>query len=395
MKRMTSSTRANRVTPAELAGGFALPGAVPLSGSIEESFRRRLDVLPPETRRLLRLAAADPVGDPALVWRAAARLGIGTDAATAAVEAGLIEFGTRVRFRHPLVRSAAYRSASLTDRQDVHRALAEVTDPEIDPDRRAWHRAHAAPGPDEEVAEELERSGGRAQARGGLAAVAAFLERAAIATPKPRLRAQRLLSAARAKSDVGALDAALALLVAVEAGPLERLQAAGVEHLRGQFALVQRRGDAARLLVNAARRFEPLNAELARETHLEALGAAMWVGDFGGPGGMKEAAEAARAAPSAPEPPRAVDVLLDALAIRLTEGYAAAAPMLTRALELLLALDLADDGIGRWLRLVGASSSAIVAIELWDAESSHALAARLTQFARETGAVVHLQFALD
>ena len=403
-EQIVSETRGNplallelprTVTPAELAGGFALPGAVPLSGSIEESFRRRLDVLPPETRRLLRLAAADPVGDPALVWAAAARLGIGTDAATAGVEAGLIEFGARVRFRHPLVRSAAYRSASLTDRQDVHRALAEVTDPEIDPDRRAWHRAHAVPGPDEEVAEELERSAGRAQARGGLAAVAAFLERAAIATPEPRLRVRRLLSAARAKSDVGALDAALTLLAAVEAGPLERAQAAEVEHLRGQFALVQRRGNAARLLVNAARRFEPFNAELARETHLEALGAAMWIGDFGGPGGMKEAAEAARAAPAAPEPPRAVDVLLDALAIRLTQGYAAAAPTLARAQELLLALDLADDGIGRWLQLVGASSSAIVAMELWDAESSYALAARLTQFARDSGAVVHLQFALD
>ena len=400
-EQIVSETRGNplallelprTVTPAELAGGFALPGAVPLSGSIEESFRRRLGGLPPETRRLLRLAAADPVGDPALVWRAAARLGIGTDAATAAVEAGLIEFGARVRFRHPLVRSAAYRSASLTDKQDVHRALAEVTDPELDPDRRAWHRAHAAPGPDEEVAEELVRSAGRAQARGGLAAVAAFLERAAIATPERGLRVQRLLNAARAKSDVGALDAALALLVAVEAGPLGRLQTAEVEHLRGQFALLQRRDDAAPLLMHAARRFDPLDAELAREAHLEALGAAMWVGD---PAGMVAAAEAARAAPSAPEPPRTVDVLLDAFAIRLTQGYPAAAPMLTRALELLLAQDVANNGIGRRLRLVGASFSAIVTLELWDAESSHALATRLTQFARQTGAVVHLQFALD
>ena len=248
------------VTPAELAGGFGLPDAVPLSGSIEESFRRRLDALSAETRRLLQLAAADPVGEPVLVWRAAERLGIGTEAATPAVEAGLIEFGARVRFRHPLVRSAAYRSASRQERQDVHRALAEVTDPEIDPDRRAWHRAHAAPGPD------------RAQARGGFAAAAAFLERAAMLTPEPARRAQRLLAAARAKYAAGALDAALGLLVAVEAGPPDALRTAEVEHLRGQIASVQQRGgDAARLLLSAARRLEPLNVNFARETHLESL----------------------------------------------------------------------------------------------------------------------------
>ena len=191
------------VTPVELAGGFALPGAVPLSGRIEESFRRRLDVLGADTRRLLQLAAADPVGEAVLVWRAAERLAIGTDAATPAVEAGLVEFGARVQFRHPLVRSAAYRSASVQERQDAHRALAEVTDPQVDPDRRAWHRAQAAPGPDEDVAGELERSASRAQARGGLAAAAAFLERAAMLTPEPTCRAQRLLAAARAKRDAG------------------------------------------------------------------------------------------------------------------------------------------------------------------------------------------------
>ena len=318
------------VTPAELAGGFALPGALPLSGRIEESFRRRLGALPVETRRLLQLAAADPVGEPSLLWHAAERLAIGSEAAAPAVEAGLIVFGARVQFRHPLVRSAAYRSASLQERQEVHGALAEVTDAEIDPDRRAWHRAQAAPGPDEDVAEELERSAGRAQARGGLAAAAAFLERAAMLTPEPARRAQRLLAAVRAKRDAGALEAALGLLVAVEAGPLDPLSAAEVEHLRGQIALEQQRGrDAARLLLSAARRLEPLNADLARETHLEALVAAMWVADLDNPGGVLAAAEAARAAPTGPEPPRPVDVLLDALAIRLTDGYAAAAPTLT------------------------------------------------------------------
>jgi DNA-binding CsgD family transcriptional regulator len=384
------------LTPADLAGGFGLPDGVPLTGRIEESFRRRLGTLPAETRSLLRIAAADPTGDPVLVWRAAERLAIGPDAATSAIDAGLIEFGARVRFRHPLVRSAAYRSASVQERRDAHWALAEVTDPEVDPDRRAWHRAQAAPGPDEDVAEELERSAGRAQARGGLAAVAAFLERAAILTPDRDRRTQRLLAAAAAKSDAGAIDAALGLLVAVEAGPLDGMRTAELEHLRGQFALVQRRGsDAARPLLSAARRFEPFDPALARETHLEALGTAIWVSDLGSPGCLREATEAARAAPPGPEPPRAVDVLLDALALRLAEGYAAAAPTLRRALDLVLALDVADDEVGRWLWLVGASSSAIIALELWDDESSYAMAVRLTQLARDRGALVHLQFALD
>ena len=382
------------LTPAELAGGFALPGAMPLSGQIEQSFRRRLDALPAKTRRLLQLAAADPVGEPSLLWRAAERLAIGTEDATPAVEAGLIEFGARVQFRHPLVRSAAYRSASLQERQDVHGALAEVTDPEIDPDRRAWHRAQAAPGPDEAVAEELERSAGRAQARGGLAAAAAFLERAAMLTPEPARRVQRLLAAAKVKRDAGALDAALGLLVTVEAGALDERQAAEVERLRGQIAFDQRRaGVAAPLLLGAARRLEPLDADLARETHLEALGAAMWVGDLERPGAVREAAEAARAAPPGPDPPRAVDLLLDAIAIRQAEGFAAAAPLLTRALEPILALNLADQ-TSRWL-FSPIPVSDFIALELWDAESWHALAARQVQFGRDTGALVRLQFALN
>jgi len=404
--RIVAETRGNPLallellrglTPAELAGGFGLPGAVPISGRVEESFRRRLDALPAETRRLLQLAAADPAGDPGLVWQAAGWLGIGVEAATPAAGAGLVEFGTRVRFRHPLARSAAYRSASLQERQEVHRALAEVTDPEADPDRRAWHRAQAAAGPDEDVARELERSAGRAQARGGLAAAAAFHERAALLTRDPGCRVQRLLAAARAKSDAGALDAALGLLVAVEAGPSDPLRAAEVEHLRGQIAMMQRRAsDAARLLLSAARRLEPLNSGLARETHLEALGAAVWTADLGRAGGLREAAEAARAAPSGPEPPRLVDVMLDGLAVRFTEGYASAAPMLARALEEFLALDVGTDlEADRWLWLAGGRASVIVALELWDAESAHTLATRLARSARDTGALVHLQFALN
>ena len=377
---------------AELAGGFGLHGAAPVA-PVDESFRRRVEALPAQTRRLLLVAAADPTGDPGLVWRAAGRLGIAPGAATPAAEAGLAEFGTRVVFRHPLARSAAYQAASRQDRQDAHRALAEVTDPQLDPDRRAWHRAQAAPGPDEDVAWELERSAGRAQARGGLAAAAAFLERAAVLSPEPARRARRLLAAARARGDAGGLDAALGLLIAVEAGPLDALQAAEVEHLRGQIAAHQRRGsDAARLLLSAARRLEPLDPALARETHLEALVAAIWAGDLDNPGGVLQAAEAA---PTGPQPPRVVDVLLDAFAVRFTDGYAATAPALDRVLGLLLALDVADDDAGRWFWLAGASSNAVVALELWDPESWHALAARQVQAARDAGALAHLQFALD
>jgi DNA-binding CsgD family transcriptional regulator len=403
--RIVAETRGNPLallelprglTPAELAGGFGLPGAGPLSGRIEAAFERRLDALPADARMLVLVAAAEPVGDPVLVWRAAEQLGIGVGAATPAAEAGLLEFRSHVLFRHPLVRFVAYRSASLQERQKVHRALAEVTDPDVDPDRRAWHRAQAAAGPDEDVAQELERSAGRAQGRGGLAAAAAFLEQAAMLTAEPTLRLQRLLAAARAKRDAGTLDAALGLLVAVEAGPLDPLEAAEVQRLRGQIAFDQQRaGDAARLLLGAAKRLEPLNVDAARETHLESLRAAIWAADLAGHGAQREAAEAARATPPGPQPPRAVDVKLDALAVRLTEGSAAAAPLLTRALELSLAIDDGIDQVGRSLWLANSRASDIVAIEVWDAESSHALATRQVQFARDTGALVQLQFALN
>jgi DNA-binding CsgD family transcriptional regulator/tetratricopeptide (TPR) repeat protein len=379
------------LSPAQLAGGFGLPGAVSLPGRIEESFRRQLDVLPEETRRLLQVAAADPSGDPLLVWRAARRLGIPVHAP--APGAGLAEFGAQVRFRHPLARSAAYRSAAVQQMREVHAALAEATDPVVDPDRRAWHRAQATPEPNEDVAAELERSAGRAQDRGGLAAAAAFLERAALLTPGPVRRAQRLLAAARAHRDAGSLDAALELLVAVEAGPLDALKSAEMEHLRGQISFDQdRESDAARLLLRAARLFEPLDAGLAREIYLNALAAAMLAGDLGQPGGVREAAEAARNGPPGPDPPRPVDVLLDALALRVTEGYAAAAAALNRAVELLVSLDAGEDR--RWLWLMGARASRIIARELWDFESWHALAVRQLQVARDMGALVQLQFAL-
>jgi DNA-binding CsgD family transcriptional regulator len=384
------------LSAAELAGGFAVPAAVGLAASLEDGFGRRLDALPPDTLRLVRLAAADPVGDPLLVWRAAERLGIPPEAATPAVEADLLEIRAQVRFRHPLVRSAAYRSASPSERRALHAALAEATDAEAHPDRRAWHRAQAAAGPDAEVADELERSAARAQARGGVAASAAFLESAATLTPDPAERVRRLIAAAHAKRHAGALEAALHLLTAAEAGPVSALQAAEAEHLRGDVAFDQRRvGDATRLLVGAARRLEPLDPELARATHLEALGAAIWAGDLDNPGALRGAAEAARAAPPAPDPPGPEDVVLDGLAVRLTDGYAAAAPALERALRTVLALEVPTADLGRWLWLTGARATGLIALELWDADAWHALASRQVRVARESGALVQLQFALN
>jgi DNA-binding CsgD family transcriptional regulator len=383
------------LTPTQLAGGFGLPPAVPLSVSIEESFTRRLANLPGDARRLLLVAAADPVGDTALVWRAAQQLGIPESAAETVEAEDLLELGARAVFRHPLVRSAVYRAAGLKERRAVHRALAAATDPELDPDRRAWHRAQAAARPDEVVAAELERSAGRAQARGGLAAVAAFIERAAALTPEPTHRAQRLLAAAAAKRDAGDLEAALGLMADVDAGALDELGRARVDLLGARIALEQRRGgDAGRLFLSAASRLEPLDPELARETYLEALGGAM-ASDVEVVGGAPAVAAAARAAPPGTVPPRTADVLLDAFAIRLTDGYAAAAPTLARALELLLAMDLSNEDVGRWLSVSSGRNSNIVALEMWDDEALHLLAARQVQVARDTGALAHLQFALS
>ena len=244
-------------------------------------------------------------------------------------------------FRHPLVRSAVYSAAEPDERRRIHGALADATDPELDPDRRAWHRAQAAAAPDEEVAAELERSAGRAQARGGFAAVAGFLERAATLTPESKRRAQRRLAAAAAKRDAGDLEGALELLAGIESDALDESGHARAELLQAQIALAQRRGgDAGRLFLSAASRLEPLDPELARETYLEALGGAM-ARDIEVVGGAPAVARAARAAPPGREPARAVDVLLDGLVTRLIDGYAAAAPLLAHALELELAADVA------------------------------------------------------
>ena len=371
------------LAPEGLAGGYSLPDAKPLAGQIEQSFLRRLEPLPRDSQRLVLTAAAEPVGDVTLLWRAAERLGIGAEASVPAEAAGLMEITSRVRFRHPLVRSAAYRAATVPERQEAHRALADATDPDVDPDRRAWHRAHAAAAPDEAVAAELERSADRAQRRSGLAAAAAFLQRAAELTPDPDKRADRALLAAQAKLDVAAPGIASELLMTAELGALDDLQRARLERLRAQIAFTWRRGrDAPPMLLGAARRLEPLDAGLARETYLEAIAAAMYAGSLGSGAGVRETAEAARAAPPAPHPPRAIDLLLDGLAARFADGNAAGVPLLQRALDAFRPGQGGGDEHSHWLWL-----ACRLAPDLWDDELWHALATHGLRVARESGAL--------
>jgi DNA-binding CsgD family transcriptional regulator len=376
---------------AELAGGFGVAGPQPVVGRIEQSFLRRIAQLPRLTRRLLLLAAAEPVGDPALLWRAAGNLGIGAGDAAPAEEDRLLTIAVQVTFRHPLVRSAVYQAAPAADRRHAHQAIAGAIDPATDPDRRAWHQAHAAAGPDEDIAAELERSASRAQARGGLAAAAAFLERSAALTLEPTRRAERALAAAQAKDQAGAFIPALRLLATAEAGPLDDLQRATADLMRGRIAFSSSRGsDAPPLLVKAARQFEPLDARQARETYLEALSAALFAGRLALGGGVREVAEAARAAPPSPQPARPPDLLLDGLAVLITEGYQAGVPLLKQAVRAFRGEDISMGERMRWLWV--ACHAAIV---VWDHETWDVLAARQVQLARDAGALAVLPMALN
>jgi DNA-binding CsgD family transcriptional regulator len=397
--RLVAETRGNplalldlprSVSAAGLAGGFELPAVTDLPRHLEDHYLERANKLPALTQRLLLLAAAEPMGDATLVWRAAHRLGIEKSALGPAEDAQLVEIGARVRFRHPLVRSATYRAAVASERRAVHEALAEVTDPDTDPDRRAWHRAHAALAVDEAVADELERSADRAQARGGVAAAAAFLARAAELTPDPAERGRRALAAAHAKFDAAASDEALELLATAELVSLDELQRAKLERLRAQIAFNRTRGrNAPALLLDAARRLEPLDAEMARETHLEAVAASMFAGRLGGEPSIREAAEAALAAPSGPKPRRAIDLLLDGLATRFIEGYAAGVPPLRTALDAFRRVEELSARDVRWLWL-----ACRLAQDLWDDELWYVLATRGVRVARETGALSVLPIAL-
>jgi len=381
------------LSPAELAGGFGLPGAAPPADRIQDGFTRQLGALPDQTRRLVQPCAADPCGDRQLLWRAAGRLGIPIQAAAPAVEAGLVEFGIRVRFRHPLARSAAYWSTSHRDRRAVHEALAQVTDPVADPDWRAWHRARAAFGPDEEIAAELERSAGRAQVRGGLAAAAAFLERSVLLTADPARHAERALAAAWASMQAGAFGQARDLLAEAEgqgSGPLDEFASARLELLRGQIACASGLGsDALPLLLKAAKRLEQLDIELAREAYLSAWMAALFGGRLAAGGDLLEVCRAARALPP-PAEPRMVDLVLDGLALIVTDGPAAAAAALRRAVHAFADADITAADTSRWSWLAPAAASV-----LWDDAAWRVLLVRQVRLARTVGALDQLPATLD
>jgi len=378
------------LTTQQLAGGFGLPGAVRLPGGVDGSFRQRVHALPEQTRRLLLIAAAEPLGDPAMLWRAAAMFGIGAEAAEPAAEASLVEFGIRVRFRHPIVRSVIYGSALPQERQEVHAALAEVTDPQRDPDRRAWHRAHAALGPDEAVAAELERSADRAQARGGVAAAAAFLERATMLTLDPTRRTERALAAASANLQAGAFGAVRQLLPVAEAGASTDLQQARIDFVAADLAFVTNRGsDAPSLLLKAAKRLEPVDADLSRATYLQALCSAMFAGRLALGGGVLEVARDVEAAPPPTSAPRASDFLLDGLVAHYTTGYAAGVPLLRQALDV-FETDVPVEEKLRWYWVAG-----IVAQHLWDDDRWQLLTDRHVQLTRDVGALSELPMALS
>ncbi|MFI5488433.1 ATP-binding protein [Micromonospora echinaurantiaca] len=385
------------LAPAELAGGYGLRGSRSLASHVESAIFQHFLSLPPDSQRLLLTAAAEPTGDGALLWRAAGLQEIPVDAAAPAESEGLVEFGARVRFHHPLVRSAVYQRTPPPDRRAAHRALAQATDAHLDPDRRAWHRAQAATGPDESVAVDLERSADRAQGRGGAAAAAAFLRRAAELTPDPARRVTRALAAAELDIEAGGAGQADSLLAVAEAGPLDDLQRARLERLRARLVFAQlRRADAPRLLLDAARRLAPLDGALARDTLLEAVGAAIFAGRLNDGPGQREVAEAVRAGPSPPSPPRAVDILLDGMAGLILDRCAPAVDALRRALDLVRQEQKsgATNADRRWLWLAFRVIPEPLAPELWDDDAWHEMATDAVGIARESGALSVLPMAL-
>jgi DNA-binding CsgD family transcriptional regulator len=379
------------LSPSQLAGGFGLPQALPVSAGVEESFMRRLASLSQDAHRLLLVAAADPVGDPALVWRAAERLGIPKSAANTVESQDLLVLSPRVAFRHPLVRSAIYRASDADERRKIRRALAEATDPRIDPDRRAWHRAQATSVPDEDVASELERSAVRAQARGGFAAAAAFLERAVVLSPEPRRRAQRALAAAQAKFEAGAIEDALDLLDSAESDSAsDEGVRVHVHLLRAQIAFASRRGgDATPLLLAAARELEGADPSLTRATFLDALSAAMIAGRLAQETGVLQVSEAALAGPPMPATPAPSDLLLQGLAVRFTQGYAAGAPLIKRALLAFQRELLPSQEHARWIWY-----ASWIALFMWDDEAWTVLSSRHDAFVRRTGSLSALPLVL-
>jgi DNA-binding CsgD family transcriptional regulator len=392
--RIVAETRGNPLAllglprgrrPAEMAGGFAAPELAPLPDQLQQTFLRRVADLPEQTRLLLALAAADPTGDPVLVHRAAGLLGLGAEAAEHAVASGFLDLAEHVVFRHPLARAAAYRAAAPGHRRQVHAALAEVTDAQAEPDRRAWHRAHTVSAPDEEVAAELVRSAGRAQARGGLAAAGAFLERSVMLTADPAHRADRTLAAALANMRAGSFDKAVKLLVTTETGPLDDFAGAQVDLLRGQLVVAAGLGsDGPALLLKAAKRLESTDLQLARQAYMSAWMAALSAGRFAGGGDLLEVSHAARALPRPGRPPDLLALALDGLTLLVTDGATAAGPALRRAASAAAQADIsADEGLrSGWI--------AQLACVLRDDDRWQAVLGRQVRLARDAGALDQL-----
>ncbi|MFD7111003.1 AAA family ATPase [Streptomyces microflavus] len=378
------------LSTAEIAGGFGLPGALPPSGRVEESFRRRIGALPEDARTLILLAAADPTGNPTLVWAAAAKLRISAEAAEPLADAGLADFGTRVSFRHPLSRSVTYQAASPRDRRLAHEALAESIEERFDPDRRAWHRAQAAVGPDEEVAAALTRSADRAGRRGGLAAAAAFRKRAAILSPDTGGRAKRALDAAHVHIQIGAFDAAHSLLNMIDPAALRGRRRADLDVLRAQIAFAtDRGGQAALLLLEAARNLRSVDAALCRAAYLDALSAAIFAGRLSKNGScLRHVVREAATAPTIPNP-RAPDLLLDGLIVYFERGCTDAQAGLRWALT-----KFEDDSAMRenlrWFWI----ASVVAALRTWDYRRWDTLSAIHVKAARDTGALSELPLAL-
>jgi DNA-binding CsgD family transcriptional regulator len=379
-----------RLTSVQLAGGFGLTEAQALTDRIEETFSRRLGTLSDETRRLLLVAAAEPVGDPVLLFRACERLGI--EASAPDLETGgLLELGARVTFRHPLARSAVYRSAAVEERREVHRALAEATDEGTDPDRRAWHLAAAAPGPDESVAVELERSASRAQARGGAAAAAAFLQRASALTVDSARQAERALAAAQANLQAGAFDAAVRLLATAQDRAHDDFERARVNLLRAQIEFASSRGGGAPgSLLRAVKEIEPFDPRLARASYLEALSAALFAGRLAGHGGRPgEVARAVRTGASAESPSTAADLLIDGWAALFVDGWEGATPTLQAALRTFTEGEVTPDKLHLlWL-------ATITAPVVWDDARWDVLSRAHVELARTNGALSELPLALN
>jgi DNA-binding CsgD family transcriptional regulator len=370
----------------QLAGGFGLLNTDTLPGLIEQSFLQRIEDLPEQTRLLLLTAAAEPVGDPALVWRAADRLGVTPEEALADGTDGLLTFDVSVTFRHPLVRSAVYRSATEAERRAAHLALAQVTDPLADPDRRAWHLASATAGPDESVAAELERSAGRAQARGGLAAAAAFLQRSVVLTVDTSRRAERAVAAADASLQAGDLDAARRFVDVADQNAQSEFQRVQAHLVRSQitFAAGPSR-DVPPLLLTAAQRLEQFDASLARETYLLAWGTSALVA--ADTDGLMAISQAMKALPPSAVTSRTIDLVIEGCALLVTDGRAAAVPTLQRAAAAMA--DLPPRDLLRWGWVVSGVSAAV-----WDDRAMRTMSGRAVDVARAAGALTELPFCL-